>query len=223
MHESRRPLSWCFVTDADLGVQPAQAGSSDSSEHSGDPEEEEEEAEEASAEEAEESAPGEEETPAARKAKIRSAFKAAAALLKTPAADAKANAKAESKTKAKDKEGEAASRNTGGDEDDEPLISSGKKTGSRAAANAGAAGTKDRNKKAAGEPKKDIQLKAPSESAKKLGGESVALAKLVEAPAKTGPTPPARSDPQWKRHRPKRLARNVRRRSSEVRRALPVL
>ena len=117
VHESRRPLSWCFVTDTDLGVQPAEAGPSDSSEHSGDPEEEEEEAEEASAEEAEESAPGEEETPAARKAKIRSAFKAAAALLKTRAADAKANAKAEAKTKAKGKEGEAASRNTGGDED----------------------------------------------------------------------------------------------------------
>ena len=106
--------------------------------------------------------------------------------MKTRAADAKANAKAEAKTKTKGKEGEAASQNTGGDEDDEPLIASGKKTGSRAAANAGAAGTKDRNKKAAGEPKKDIQLKAPSKSAKTLGGESVALAKLVEAPAKTG-------------------------------------
>jgi len=101
--------------------------------------------------------------------------------LKTRAADAKANAKAEAKTKAKGKEGEAASRNTGGDEDDEPLI-----TGSRAADNAGAAGKKVRNKKAAGEPKKDIQLKAQSKSAKTLGGESLALAKLAEAPGKTG-------------------------------------
>ena len=112
--ESRRATSWCFVTDADLGVKPAEGGSIGESE-SGSEQDEEQEEEAASPEEDSEASSEEEESPAAKKSATRgaakAAAKAAAAGLKAMAAEAKKKAKAEAAKKGQDLEdagGEAA-------------------------------------------------------------------------------------------------------------------
>ena len=100
--ESRRATSWCFVTDADLGVKPAEGGSIGESE-SGSEQDEEQEEEAASPEEDSEASSEEEESPAAKKSATRgaakAAAKAAAAGLKAMAAEAKKKAKAEAAKK----------------------------------------------------------------------------------------------------------------------------
>ena len=142
VRESRRPHSWCYAADSDLGIhaEPAKGSPSEGSESGADPGEEEEEEEEASDEEAEESPGEEEELPASRQAKVRAGAKAVAASLKAKAAAAKKKAQCEG---------------------DAPLAVDEKKT----------AGATGRNKKTKAEPKKKVQQKAPSESAKKLSDE----------------------------------------------------
>ena len=107
--ESRRPFSWCYQSDADLGMKETEGLPGDVEEVEDDVEEEgeEEDLAEEDAEE-EEAESEEEEPPATAKAKKRAAAKRVAASLKASAADAKRKAKAEGK--AQRKEGEAQSR-----------------------------------------------------------------------------------------------------------------
>jgi hypothetical protein len=107
--ESRRPFSWCYRSDADLGMKETEGLPGDVEEVDDDVEEEGEEEDLAEEDAEEEEAESEEEEPPARaKAKKRAAAKQAAATSKASAAEAKRNAKAEGK--AQRKEGEAQSR-----------------------------------------------------------------------------------------------------------------
>ena len=107
--ESRRPFSWCYRSDSDLGMKEIEGLPEEVEEVEDDVEEEgeEEDLAEEDAEE-EEAESEEEEPPATAKAKKRAAAKRVAASLKASAADAKRKAKAEGK--AQRKEGEAQSR-----------------------------------------------------------------------------------------------------------------
>ena len=109
MLESRRPFSWCYRSDSDLGMKEIEGLPGDVEEVEDDVEEEGEEEDLAEEDAEEEEAESEEEAPPARaKAKKRAAAKQAAATSKASAAEAKRNAKAEGK--AQRKEGEAQSR-----------------------------------------------------------------------------------------------------------------
>jgi hypothetical protein len=108
--ESQRPFSWCYRSDADLGMKEIEGLPEDEEDDDGNAEEEgeEEDLAEEEAEEEEEAESEEEEPPAIAKTKKRAAAKQVAATLKASAAEANRKAKAEGP--AQRKEGEAQSR-----------------------------------------------------------------------------------------------------------------
>ena len=108
--ESQRPFSWCYRSDADLGMKEIKGLPEDEEDDDGNAEEEgeEEDPAEEEAEEEEEAESEKEAPPASAKTKKRAAAKQAAATLKASAAEANRKAKAEGP--AQRKEGEAQSR-----------------------------------------------------------------------------------------------------------------
>jgi hypothetical protein len=95
--ESQRPFSWCYRSDADLGMKEIEGLPEDEEDDDGNAEEEgeEEDLAEEEAEEEEEAESEKEAPPASAKAKKRAAAKQAAATLKASAAEASRKAKAE--------------------------------------------------------------------------------------------------------------------------------
>ena len=95
--ESQRPFSWCYRSDADLGMKEIEGLPEDEEADDGNAEEEgeEEDLAEEEAEEEEEAESEKEAPPASAKAKKRAAAKQAAATLKASAAEASRKAKAE--------------------------------------------------------------------------------------------------------------------------------